>query len=349
MGLSSNRIVPDRAGWARQQNTDAMPVATAMSGVDMRLEPYAYRELHWHSAGEWSYIMRGSVRIMTVNENGENFVDDLVAGDVWFFPAGVPHGIQALGDGSEFLLVFDQGDFSEDGTSLLTEMFLRNPKAVLAKNLRTDVSAFDSLPPDELYIFHGTPAPANISEQNITGPAGFQPKDQSFSYHFSQQEPYVVPGGSLKIIDPTTFPIAPNFSAALVTVQPGAMREIHWHLTSDEWNFFLKGSARITIFSAPSSSGTFDYQAGDVGYIPITQSHYVENVGDEDVVFLEVLQAPKFTDISVNQWLGLTPPQVVEDHLKLPASVIAALPKFKPYILPGSTDNTATNFTETPP
>lgn len=345
MGLSSNRIVKDNAGWARQANTGQLPAAVAMSGVDMRLEPYAYRELHWHSAGEWSLILRGSVRVMSMNDDGENFVDDLVAGDVWFFPSGIPHAIQALDQGSEFLLVFDQGDFSEDGTSLLTEMFLRNPKQVLAKNFRTDVSSFDKLPPDQLYIFNGTPAPSNISESNVTGPAGFQNLEGSYTYHFSQQAPYEVPGGNLKIIDPTTFPIAPNFSAALVTVEPGAMREIHWHLTSDEWNFFLQGTARVTVFQAPTSSGTFDFQAGDVGYVPKTQSHYIENVGTENVVFLEVLQAPKFTDISVNQWLGLTPPRVVDDHLHLPAKLIASLPKFKPFIIPGSTSHTETNFT----
>ena len=85
------------------------------------------------------------------------------------------------------------------------------------------------------------------------------------------------------------------------------MRELHWHPHSDEWNFFLSGRARITIYAAPSSSQTFDYGAGDVGYIPMVFSHYIENIGDEEVVFLEMLKAPKFEDISVSQWLGLTP------------------------------------------
>jgi len=289
--------------------------------------------------------MNGSVRLSAVNENGETFVDDLNAGDVWFFPAGVPHSIQALDEGVEFLLVFDDGSFSEEGTSLVSELFLRNPKEVLAKDLRTDVSAFDNIPQDELYIFPGTPAPANISEQNITGPAGALPPSQSYSYHFSEQQAYEVPGGSIKILDPTTFPIASMFSVALVTIQPGAMREIHWHLTSDEWGFFLSGSARVTAFVAPESSRTFDFQAGDVSYVPAPQSHYIENVGDTDVVFLEVLQAPKFTDLSMGQWLALTPPQVVKDTLKLPDSVIANLPKYKSYIVPGNTNLTTTNFT----
>lgn len=81
-----------------------MPDATKMAGVDMRLEPAGYRELHWHVAAEWSIVLNGSCRIQVcpcsgttefiliadndqaVNEDGETFVDDLTAGDVWFFP-----------------------------------------------------------------------------------------------------------------------------------------------------------------------------------------------------------------------------------------------------------------------
>lgn len=84
-----------------------MPDATEMAGVDMRLEPGGYRELHWHVAGEWSLVLNGSCRIQVssfkriprwhimlltkhlfkaVNENGQTFVDDVSAGDVWFFP-----------------------------------------------------------------------------------------------------------------------------------------------------------------------------------------------------------------------------------------------------------------------
>lgn len=92
-----------------------------------------------------------------------------------------------------------------------------------------------------------------------------------------------------------TFPIAANFSAAVVTVCPGGMREIHWHPTSDEWTFFISGQGRATLFTAPNAATTFDYRGGDVGYFPKSNSHYIENTGDEDLVFVEVLQAPLFT------------------------------------------------------
>ena len=294
MGLSFNRPGIKHAGFARQQNVNELTAATEMAGVDMHLEPNAYRELHWHQANEWSYIFNGSVRVGAVDEAGQTTYDDLNAGDVWFFPAGKPHTIQALEKGAEFLLVFDSGSFSEENTFLASELFLRTPKSVLAKNLKTDVSSFDNIPQDQLYIFPGTPPPAKLSAQNITGPAG-SISTNPYTYHFSQQEPYVVDGGSVKILDPTTFPIAANFSVAYVTIQPGAMREIHWHTDSDEWNFFISGNARMSVFSAPTASRTFDFTEGDVGYIPFPDSHYIENTGDIDVVYLEVLQAPKFT------------------------------------------------------
>lgn len=348
MGLSSARSGTGKnSGWARQQNEDQLPIATAMAGVNMHLAPNAYRELHWHSANEWSYILNGSVRIGAVNENGESFVDDLNAGDVWFFPAGVPHTIQAFGEGVEFLLIFDQGDFSEDDTDLVSELFLRNPREVLAKNLQTDISNLDDLPSDQLYIFNGTPAPSNISEQNITGPAGYLPKAQAYSYHFSQQDAYETPsgGGSVRILDPTTFPIASSFAVAIFTIKPGAMREIHWHTTSPEWSFFISGRARVTVFSGPDVSRTFDFSAGDVGYVPAVSSHYVENTGHEDVVYLEVLQADKYSDISVNQWLALTGRQIVKDTLGLSDAVLDGLSKSKTYIVPGNEDLLTTNFT----
>ncbi|PSN73712.1 Bicupin, oxalate decarboxylase/oxidase [Corynespora cassiicola Philippines] len=343
-GLSHNRHGLAGAGWARQQNIDQLPVATAMAGVNMRLSPNAYRELHWHKSAEWALMLNGTVRIAAVNEAGETFVDDVTAGDVWFFPEGVPHSIQAFDDGCEFLLVFNDGAFSEDETFLLSELMERTPESVVAKNFRTSTETFKDLPDGQLWIFPGTEAPDDIEKQNVTGPAGIIPREFTYSYHFSKQEPYKVPGGTLKVLDPATFPIASMFSVALVTVEPGAMREMHWHTTSDEWTYFLQGSARLTVYAAPASSRTFDFTAGDVGYVPVPNAHYLENTGNETLVFLEVLLASQYSDISVNQWLGLTPKQIVKDHLKVDDAFLNTLPKVKPFIVPGNPDMTTTDF-----
>ncbi|KAH7080962.1 RmlC-like cupin domain-containing protein [Paraphoma chrysanthemicola] len=345
-GLSHNRHGLAGAGWARSQNTNNLPIATAMAGVDMRLEPNAYRELHWHVEGEWAFMLNGSVRIASINEAGQSFVDDVTEGDVWFFPPGVPHSLQAFDTGAEFLLIFNDGKFTEENTFLLSELMLRTPKSVIAKNFQTSVEKLDPLPKDQLWIFPGTKFNASISDpsQNVTGPAGSIPKQTAYTYHLSQQKPLTVPGGSVKILDPVTFPVASTFSVALVTVEPGAMREMHWHTTSDEWSYFIEGQARVTVYQAPASSQTFDFTAGDVGYVPKSNAHYLENTGNTTLKFLEVLQATEYSDISVNQWLGLTPKQIVKDHLNLADDVIDNFPKTRSFIVKGNPDLTTTNF-----
>jgi hypothetical protein len=54
---------------------------------------------------------------------------------MWNFPAGIPHSIQGFEEGCEFLLIFDDGNFSEDSTFLITDWFNCTPRDVLAKIL----------------------------------------------------------------------------------------------------------------------------------------------------------------------------------------------------------------------
>ncbi|KAI5789433.1 RmlC-like cupin domain-containing protein [Pyronema domesticum] len=335
MDLSHVKLGMNNAGWSRQQNLKVMPIAKEFAGVDMRLGPGAYRELHWHTSGEWAYIVKGNARIGAINEEGQSFFDDLTEGDVWFFPPGIPHYIQGLDTGVEFLLIFDDGNFSEDETFLVSEMFARTPTEVWSKELDLPTEAFANLPGKELFIFNGTEPPKDLNLQNVIGPAGSIPDEGSYSYHWSQQKPLEVPGGTVKILDTNTFPIASDFSTAIVTVKPGAIREVHWHPSSDEWSYFIQGHGRMSVFVAPSSARTFDFNPGDVGYVPQASSHYVENIGDTDLIFLEVLKQKKFTDVSAGQWLGLTPPQVLKDTLHLSDESIAHLYKEKPLIIQG--------------
>lgn len=45
-----------------------------------------------------------------------------VAHEMQYFPSGVPHSLQGLGaNGTEFLLIFDDGHFSEESTFILTD------------------------------------------------------------------------------------------------------------------------------------------------------------------------------------------------------------------------------------
>ncbi|KAI0322870.1 oxalate oxidase [Amylostereum chailletii] len=324
MSLSSNRL--QTGGWARQQNVQVMPMATEMAGVNMRLEPGAFRELHWHTSAEWAYVMKGTTQVTSIDPEGRNYVANVGPGDLWYFPPGVPHSLQATadGEGTEFLLVFDTGDFDENGTLLLTDWMAHIPMDVLAKNFQTDPSAFDHIPSHELYIF---PAAPPTDDKAVEDPQG--QVQVPFSFPFSQVKPTPLSGGTVKIVDSTTFNASKTIAMAEVTVEPGAMRELHWHPTQDEWSFFLEGEARVTLFAGSGNARTYNFQAGDVGYVPASFGHYVENVGNSTLHFLEIFKTDRFQDISLSQWLAVTPPAIVKAHLGFDDTTIAHLNKTK--------------------
>lgn len=97
----------------------------------------------------------------------------------------------------------------------------------------------------------------------------------------------------------------------------------------------------MSAYIAPDSGTSADFEAGDVAYIPVPASHYIENVGDDDVVYIEVLQEPKFTDVSLSQWIRLLPQQIAEDTLHLPPELVESLPKDKQYIVQGNLNLTS--------
>jgi oxalate decarboxylase len=147
------------------------------------------------------------------------------------------------------------------------------------------------------------------------------------------QEPIRVAGGQVRIVDSSNFPAATTIAAALVEIEPGGLRELHWHPNTDEWQYYISGSGRMTVFASSGKARTFDYQAGDVGYVPFAMGHYVQNTGDEPLRFLEMFRSPYFADISANQWMALTPPELVQAHLNLDPQIIAALSKDKAVIV----------------
>src|SRR5229473_3939020 len=127
-------------GWTHEVNATVLPTSKDLAGVNMRLTAGSFRELHWHTADEWAIMLYGNARVTVMNPDGTMFIDDVGKGDLWLFPAGFPHSIQGLqSDGCQFLLVFDQGDFSEDGTFLFSEMISHTPRKVLAKNFGLDL------------------------------------------------------------------------------------------------------------------------------------------------------------------------------------------------------------------
>jgi oxalate decarboxylase len=261
-----------------------------------------------------------------MDASGRNFIGDVGPGDLWYFPAGLPHSIQGLEEGCEFLLVFDDGHFSDLNTLSISDWFAHTPKDVLSANFGVPENAFDHIPKEQVYIFQDQ-VPGSLESQEVQSPYGTVPL--SFKHRLLAQEPIITPGGSVRIVDSSNFPISKTVAAALVEIKPGAMRELHWHPNQDEWQYYLAGQGRMTVFAGNGAARTFDYRAGDVGYVPFAFGHYIQNTGTESLWFLEMFRSDRFEDVSLNQWMALTPRDLVQDNLRVGTKVTDALRKEK--------------------
>ncbi|WP_335871856.1 oxalate decarboxylase family bicupin [Bacillus sp. 2205SS5-2] len=312
-------------GWSREITVRELPVATTLAGVNMSLTAGGVRELHWHKQSEWSYMLLGRARITSVDQEGRNFIADIGPGDIWYFPPGIPHSIQGL-EHCEFLLVFDDGHFSEQSTLSASDWFAHTPTEVLSTNFNVPASAFDSIPTNQIYMYQGI-VPGSLESQEIKSPYGEVPL--TFKHNLLQQTPIKTPGGSVRIVDSTNFPISKTIAAALVEIEPGGMRELHWHPNTDEWQYYLTGQGRMTVFIGNGEARTFDYRAGDVGYVPFATGHYIQNTGTESLWFLEMFKSNIYEDVSLNQWLALTPKEIVQSNLNVETPFIDSLRKEK--------------------
>ncbi|MFZ0211703.1 MAG: cupin domain-containing protein [Candidatus Acidiferrales bacterium] len=321
-------------GWARQVTVEDLPISKSIAGVNMRLTAGGIRELHWHQAAEWAFMLYGSARITAIDTGGQSFVDDVREGDIWNFPSGIPHSIQGLApDGCEFLLVFDDGAFSEYETTSLTDLLAHTPPSALVKSFGVPPAAFSKIPSYERYIFQGeVPGPLEADQRAATGRMG---RSKPFDFRLTRMEPNKrTRGGEVRIVDSKNFPASTTIAAALVTVHPGGIRELHWHPNADEWQYYIKGSARMTVFAAGARARTMDFQRGDVGYIQKTFPHYIENTGDGDLSFLEMFRSDHYADISLSNWLSHTPPQLVAEHLGFDRATLDAIPKDEVVVMP---------------
>jgi oxalate decarboxylase/phosphoglucose isomerase-like protein (cupin superfamily) len=204
-----------------------------MAGVEMRLIAGGIRELHWHVGAEWALMLYGSARITAVDQEGRSFVSDVNEGDLWIFPGGIPHSIQGLGpDGARFLLVFDDGNFNEFETFLLTDWIAHTPPEVLAKNFDAAENPFTKSPKKELFIFsRDLPRPlAEEQKAGLTRSTGKVPNTLRLQAP-SKMEPTKVRrrGGEREGRRPQQYWPATDIAAAIVTVKPGGLRELHWH------------------------------------------------------------------------------------------------------------------------
>ena len=311
---------------ASEATVEQLPISKGIAGVTMRLAPGGMRELHWHAtAAEWAFVNEGRVRTTVIQPNGESETNDFERGDVWYFPRGHAHMLECLGNKPcHFILIFDNGYFSEFGTFSITDWINVTPKPLVAKNLGIPESALDGFPKKEVYFAQGAVPP----EKQSTPLQGWNQSPVTHKFSLLEQQPHrIYEGGREWRVDSTNFPISKTVTGVVLELEPGALRELHWHPSADEWQYVLEGKISVTMFGSGGRHRIETLEKGDVGYIPQGYGHSIENVGDRKCSILIGFNSGVYETIDLSQWIAGNPVDVLATNFSKPASLIEKFPR----------------------
>jgi oxalate decarboxylase len=311
---------------AKEATVKQLPISKGIAGVSMQLAPGGMREMHWHAtAAEWAYVNKGRVRTTVLSPGGYRETNDFEPGDVWYFPRGHGHMLECLGDEPcHFVLMFDNGYFSEFGTFSITDWIGHTSKELLAKNFGVSASTFDRFPKKEVYFAQGARPPAKAAADRE--PA--QPGPRTHKYRLLADDPRVsTKGGRLWVVDSNRFPISKTMTGAILELQPEALRELHWHPTADEWQYVFDGQVSVSLFGANGRYRTETLEAGDVGYVPQGYGHSLENTGDKPARMLIGFNSGIYEDIDLTEWMAANPVDVLATNFGKPAALFEKFPK----------------------
>jgi oxalate decarboxylase len=321
--------------FAKEATVEQLPISKGIAGVSMRLEPGAIRELHWHAtAAEWAYVIEGRCRTTLIDAQEGSETNDFDPGDIWYFPRGHGHSIQCLGrQPCHFILVFDNGYFSEFGTFSITDWVGHTPRSLLSKNLGLPESAFEGFPVDEVYFARG-PVPPDEQQPPLRGKLKSPPEPRKF--RMLDQEPHSVhKGGREWRVGADLFPISKTITGVILDLEPGGLRELHWHPTADEWQYLISGQVYVSLFGSHGRYRTETLNPGDVGYIPQGYGHSIENASDgKPARILIAFNTGHYEAIDLSTWLAGNPSYLLAAHFGKPKELVERFPRDQVFIAP---------------
>jgi oxalate decarboxylase len=322
--------------YGKEATVEQLPISKGIAGVSMKLEPGAMRELHWHAtAAEWAFVIEGRVRTTVISPEGSSETNDFEPGDIWYFPRGHGHMLECLGNKPcHFILIFDNGYFSEFGTFSITDWLGHTPKALLSKNLGLPESAFEGFPDHEVYFARGAIPP---EKQAPPLQGGLRTTHETHKFRMLAQEPHSIhKGGREWRVGADRFPISQTVTGVILDLEPGGLRELHWHPTSDEWQYIIEGQVSVTLFGSHGRYRTETLNKGDVGYIPQGYGHSIENIGKGVCRILIGFNTGHYEAIDLSEWLAGNPVDVLATNFSKPAALMEKLPHNRVFISPTS-------------
>jgi oxalate decarboxylase len=323
--LDTGRPRVASGGWAKEVSVREFPIAHSMAGVHAFLDAGGSRELHWHAtAAEWALVLGGRCQTVVIDPSGASEINNFEPGDLWYFAKGHGHAIQTIGDEPcNILLVFDDGRFTPDASAFsLTDWIDLTPKDLLAQEFSVPKDIFDAFPKGETFIQAG---PILRPEDALEAP---WPKESTHRFRLTRETKAArdFDGGSFRLATAKEFPASTTMSGGIMTLEPGAMRKLHWNVNADEWHYYLRGKGQVAIFGSSGRGKVAEFRPGDVAYIPQGFGHAIRNIGDEPLEIVQTWNSGAFEEIDLDQFARAAPRHLVANNLAgVPGATIDAM------------------------
>lgn len=330
--LDKGALKATSGGWARDVTARTLPIATDIAGAHLYLNAGGVREMHWHTSDEWAYILAGHCQVTVVDPQGEMEVANYGPGDLWYFPKGHSHAIQTLGtEPCHAILAFDDGLYGEHGTFGLSDWASRLDPSMMAQVFGMPKESIAGIPPGEVYIRQGAVMPldgAQARAVNVLSSA------RTHRYPMRAHAPQTISeGGSFAVASAAEYPMSSGMTGTLLTLQPGALHEPHWHPNASEWHYVSRGRTRVTLFAPDKRLSTAELAAGDCAYLPRGCGHTVQNIGSEVCEVIGVLDSGSYQETSLSDWVQRVPAHLLANNLGLPDEAFAKLDRKKSAII----------------
>jgi oxalate decarboxylase len=280
-----------------------------------------------------AFVIEGRVRTTVIDPLGGSEINDFEPGDIWYFPRGHGHMLECLGHKPcHFILIFDNGYFSEFGTFSISDWLGHAPKSLLAKNFGVPEQTFEGWPQEEVYFARGN-VPSKEPPLPLQG--ALKSTAETHKFRMLAQEPHSDQrGGREWRVGADRFPISSTITGVVLELEPGGLRELHWHPNADEWQYVLEGQTSVTLFGSHARFRTETLSKGDVAYIPQGYGHSIENVGTGVCRVLIGFNTGHYEAIDLSQWVAGNPVEVLATNFGKPPAVFDGFPRERVFIAP---------------
>jgi oxalate decarboxylase len=141
-------------------------------------------------------------------------------------------------------------------------------------------------------------------------------------------------GGREWRVDASRFPTATTITGVVLDLEPGGLRELHWHPTSDEWQYVVDGQLSVMMLGSHGRFRIETLNKGDVGYIPQGFGHSIENIGNVRCRVLIGFNTGHYQSIDLSQWIAGNPVEFLATNFGQPADLMAEFPREQVFIAP---------------